>query len=98
MEVCVCLGWCSGEPCALCSDPEAGLPLLSQCTGSLRSVAKPSYPLCVHVKDEETHPGYLPHDTVEKDSLGKMLFPPLLAGGSENMSCQVRAFLKQYRA
>lgn len=62
------LTWCSGEPRALCSGPEAGLPLLSQYTGSLRSVAKPSYPLCVHIKDEETHPGYLPHDIMEKDS------------------------------
>lgn len=32
------LTWCSGEPRALCSDPEAGLPLLSQHTASLRSV------------------------------------------------------------
>lgn len=52
----------------------------------------------MHIQDEETHPGYLPHDIVEKDSLGKMLFPSLLAGGSENMSCQVGVSLKQYRA
>lgn len=25
----------------------------------------------MHIKDEETHPGYLLHDIVEKDSLGK---------------------------
>lgn len=62
------LTWCSGEPWALCSDPEAGWPLLSQYTGLLRSVAKPSYLLCVHIKSEQTHPGYLPRDIMEKDS------------------------------
>lgn len=50
-----------------------------------------------HIKSEETHPGYLSHDIVEKDSLEKNAIS-ILAGVLENVSCQMRVSLKQYRA